>query len=71
MWPTQEGRGMAFAPKDFARQELAGFFQREERGESYCAACLAEQLIRRGSGDVAPAAGATVVANAFEAPRAV
>ena len=40
---------MAFAPKDFARQELAGFFQREERGESYCAACLAEQLIRRGS----------------------
>jgi hypothetical protein len=38
---------MAFAPKDFARQELAGFFQREERGD--CAACLAEQLIRRGS----------------------
>jgi hypothetical protein len=61
---------MAFALSDFAQQELEAFFRRrEERGKSYCAACLVERLARRGSRRVEPAAWTTVVANAFERPN--
>ena len=57
------------AVEDFARQELEGFFrQRDEGGTFYCVACLAEQLTRRGSVAVAPAAWAAAAERAFERP---
>ncbi len=51
------------------RQELEDFFRRDdERGKFYCTLCLAAQLIQHGSGRVATAAWAPVVADAFEHP---
>ena len=53
----------------FARAELDSFFRRhEERGRSYCGACLVEQLSRRGARKVAATAWTGAVEEAFVHP---
>jgi len=55
---------------EFARQELEGFFRRQdERGKAYCAACLARQLAREGTRGIFPATWLASIENAFERPR--
>jgi len=56
--------------KEFARQELEGFFhRRDEQGKFYCAACLAEQLAREGTRGIVPATWLASIKNAFERSR--
>jgi hypothetical protein len=53
-----------------ARQELDGFFQRrDEQGQFYCAACLAEQLAREGTRGIFPATWLASIESAFAEPR--
>lgn len=55
--------------KEFARQELDGFFRRRgEQGKFYCVACLAEQLVREGTRGIFPAAWLASIESAFERP---
>jgi len=60
---------MAPDDKDFAWEELNGFFRRRgEAGKFYCAACLVERLSHRRVGAFPRVAVQAAVADAFERP---
>jgi hypothetical protein len=58
----------AWTTRTSSREALDGFFRRRgEAGKFYCAACLAQRLMR-GVGAFPPAAVKAAVADAFECP---
>jgi len=60
---------MAPDDKDFAWEDLNGFFRRRgQAGKFYCAACLVERLSQRRVGAFPRIAVQAAVADAFERP---